>query len=49
MGALLLVVGISAIPAIYLLARYFQFSRITGLVMACVVSVSPVCVIYSTR
>ena len=44
-----LAAGIAAIPAVYFLARHFGFRRVVGLVLACVVSVSPVCVVYSTR
>ena len=44
-----LAAGIAAIPAIYLLARHFGFRRVVGLVLACIVTVSPVCVVYSTR
>src|ERR1700691_1045550 len=44
-----LAAGIAAIPAIYFLARHFGFRRVVGLALACVVGVSPVCVVYSTR
>jgi Dolichyl-phosphate-mannose-protein mannosyltransferase len=44
-----LAAGIAAIPAIYFLARFFGFSRVVGLVLAYAVTVSPVCVVYSTR
>jgi len=44
-----LAAGIAAIPAIYCLARYFAFHRPAGLALAAIVSVSPICVVYSTR
>ncbi len=44
-----LAAGIAAIPAIYCLARYFAFHRTAGLALASIVSVSPICVVYSTR
>jgi hypothetical protein len=44
-----LVAGVAGIPAVYFLARHFGFRRIVGLALACVVCVSPICVIYSTR
>ena len=43
------VAGVAAIPAMYVLARYFALGRVAGLVTAGVVSVSPICVTYSTR
>lgn len=44
-----LVAGVAAIPAIYLLARFFGLHRVVGLVLALVVCVSPICIVYSTR
>ncbi len=44
-----LAAGVAAIPAIYFLARHFGFGRVAGLALACIVSVSPICVVYSTR
>ena len=44
-----LAAGIASIPAMYFLARHFGFRRVVGLALACAVSVSPVCVVYSTR
>jgi hypothetical protein len=44
-----LAAGVAAIPAMYFLARHFGFRRVAGLVLACIVSVSPICVAYSTR
>jgi hypothetical protein len=44
-----LAAGVAAIPATYFLARHFGFRRVAGLALACVVSVSPICIVYSTR
>jgi hypothetical protein len=44
-----LAAGVGAIPAMYFLARHFGFRRVAGLALACIVSVSPICVVYSTR
>jgi hypothetical protein len=44
-----LVMGIASIPVIFFLARYLRFDRWICLGAAFVVSVSPTCVIYSTR
>ncbi len=43
------VAGVVAMPAMYALSRYFGLGRVAGLVAAGVVSLSPICVIYSTR
>jgi len=44
-----LVLGVAAIPAIYGLVKFFRFSPWLGLGAALVVSVSPICVTFSTR
>jgi hypothetical protein len=44
-----LVIGIAAVPATFALARYFRFPRWVSLGAALAVSVSPTCIIYSTR
>jgi hypothetical protein len=44
-----LALGIASIPAIFALCRYFNFAPTIQLGAALVVSVSPVCIIFSTR
>jgi hypothetical protein len=44
-----LAAGIASIPAAYLLIRYYRMSRFVSLGGALIVSISPVCIIYSTR
>jgi hypothetical protein len=44
-----LVVGAAAIPAMYVVARFFRLSRLAGLGLAVLVCASPIAIDYSTR
>jgi hypothetical protein len=44
-----LIVGVACVPAIYFLFRYLKFDTWVQLTAASVVSLSPICIIYSTR
>jgi len=41
--------GVASIPAIYFLLRYLKFDAWVQLTAAAVISLSPICIIYSTR
>jgi hypothetical protein len=44
-----LIIGVAGIPAIFYLAKYFTLRKWAGLFSALIVTVSPICVIYSSR
>lgn len=43
------VAGVTCIPAMYALSRWFRLNRLAALATAAAVSLSPMCVVYSTR
>ena len=43
------VAGVACIPVMYALVRFFRLGRLVALAAALVVSLSPICVTYSTR